>query len=104
MGDDGDTVTSQGHRRPASDADANRDRLLGSEAGLHKVLGTGGSTNNSDPNSTPASDASTPNTNNPADTSDRQRRMIDSWTDGLTHDRERIWQISTVVGLPLSPN
>jgi hypothetical protein len=32
------------------------------------------------------------------------RRMIDSWTEDLRHDRERICQISTVVRRPLSPN
>jgi hypothetical protein len=38
MGDDVDTVTSQGHRGLGERCDANRDRLLGSEARFRKSL------------------------------------------------------------------
>src|SRR5262245_7881749 len=45
-----------------------------------------------------------PTANNPPATTISRPCMIDSSTDGLTHDRERIWQTSAFVRRPLSPN
>jgi hypothetical protein len=76
MGDDGDTVTSQGHRRPASDADANRTAYWGRKPGSTKSLALVDRPTTATPTQHPHQTPPRPTPTTPPTPTISQRRMI----------------------------